>query len=133
MPLVINELRDIRFGTRPVRRDSRVSCPICRRSVRRKARQQTFCSRKCRQRAYWNRKATDKISAFVTRSTGRSTHSHKNSKENNDLQGQKSGASKFANAPLDLLGGGWRWPGAARLDPAKRRAIIAAEIGSGPS
>lgn len=110
-----------------------VYCPTCRRSVSRKSRQQAFCSRKCRQRAYWNRKATDKISAFVTHDTGRSTNPPKSANENKGLQRRKSGSSKFANAPLDLLGGRWRWPSTARLDPIKRRAIIAAEIGSGSS
>jgi hypothetical protein len=116
-----------------IRRDAPVVCPGCHRSVRRKARQQTFCSRKCRQRAYWNKRALERISAFVTHDTGHSTSPLKNSNENNSMQGRKSGSSKFANAPLDLLGGRWRWPGTARLDPAKHRAIIEAEIGSVPS
>jgi hypothetical protein len=111
------------------RRDAPVLCPACHRAVPRKSRQQAFCSRKCRQRAYWNRKAIGKISSYVTHSTGRSTNPQKSANENNHLQGRKSGSSKFANAPLDLLGGSWRWPGTARLNPTKRRAIIAAEIG----
>ena len=114
-------------------RDAPVWCPTCRRSVPRKSRQQVFCSRKCRQRAFWNKKATEKISAFVTLGTGRSTDPLKSANENNGLQGRKSGSSKFDKAPLDLLGGRWRWPGTARLDPVKCRAIIAAEIGSVPS
>ena len=117
-------------ASQSARRDAPVFCPACRRSVRRRARQQAFCSRKCRQRAYWNRKATDKISAFVTRGTGCSTDPPKSLNENNALHGRNWGSSKFANAPLDLLGGRWRWPGTTRLDPVKRRAIISAEIGS---
>ena len=111
------------------RSDTPVCCPACRRSVPRKSRQQAFCSRKCRQRAYWNRKATDKISAFVTHDTGRSTNPPKSASENKGLQGRKSGSSKFDKAPLDLLGGRWRWPNTARLNPIKRKAIIGAEIG----
>jgi hypothetical protein len=98
--------------SQPARRDAPVHCPACHRAVPRKSRQQAFCSRKCRQRAYWNRKAISKISGFVTHGTGRSTELAKNANENNSLQGRKSGSSKFANAPLDLLGGRWRWPGA---------------------
>jgi hypothetical protein len=116
----------------PARRDAQVLCPACHRAVPRKSRQQAFCSRKCRQRAYWNKKAIGKISGYVTHSTGRSTDLAKTANENNSLQGRKTRSSKFASAPLDLLGGRWRWPGAERLDPTKRRAIIAAEIGWAP-
>jgi hypothetical protein len=49
----------------------------------------------------------------------------------NNLQAQKSRPNNSANRPLNLLGGAsWRWRGTPPLSPAKRRAIIEAEIGS---
>jgi hypothetical protein len=112
------------------RRDAPVVCPSCGRTVKRKSRQQTYCSRRCRQRAYWERCATAKIAAFVTHDTGRSTQGPKSESGIKDLQGRKSGPSILAKPPLELLGhGSWHWPGVPRLDPAKRRAIVEAEIG----
>src|SRR4029077_4224570 len=116
------------------RRDTPVCCPTCRREVLRAAREQIYCSIRCRKRAnYAKAVAGGKFSRGRYPYSGVGTNPHKNSNENNSLQGQELSSSKFDKAPLDLLGGRWRWPGAARLDPIKRRAIIAAEIGSGSS
>jgi hypothetical protein len=119
--------------SQPARTDVPVCCPVCRRQVRRAARQQIYCSTRCRKRAnYAKAVAEGKFLGPRYPYSGGGTDPYKKSNGNNHLQGRKSGSSKFANAPLDLLGGRWRWPGAARLDPTKRRAIIAAEIGWGP-
>jgi endogenous inhibitor of DNA gyrase (YacG/DUF329 family) len=54
-------------------RDALVICRACGKRVPRKGRFQAYCSRRCRQRAYWDRKAIAKISATVTHDTGHST------------------------------------------------------------
>jgi hypothetical protein len=119
----------IAFPSQATRCDTPVNCPACGRAVPRKARQQTYCSRRCRQRAYWDRKATARIAASVTRDTGRSTKPSKSANSIKGLPGQKSGSSDFGDAPLDLVGGGsWRWPGTRWLDPTKRRSILEREI-----
>jgi hypothetical protein len=113
------------------RRDAPVCCPICGRAVRRKARQQVYCSTRCRKRAnYAKAVAEGKFNGTRYPGSGDGTKHLKNASDNNDLQKQKSGPSKFANAPLNLLGGSFRrWPGTPRLDLAKRRAIMEREIG----
>jgi hypothetical protein len=127
-----NSTRTLEVARPPVaRRDAPVVCPSCGRAVKRKSRQQTYCSRRCRQRAYWERCATAKIAAFVTHDTGRSTQGLKSGSGIKYLQGRKSGPSILAKSPLDLLGhSSWRWPDTLRLDPAKRRAILEAETGA---
>jgi hypothetical protein len=126
-----NSTRTLEVARPPVaRRDAPVVCPSCGRAVKRKSRQQAYCSRRCRQRAYWERCATAKIAAFVTHDTGRSPQGLKSGSGIKYLQGRKSGPSILAEPPVELLGHcSWRWPGAPRLDPAKRRAIVEAEIG----
>ena len=113
-------------------------CQACGRSVKRKSRQQRFCSDRCRNYAHRNDpsqingcRAIKNASGYPD--SGRVTNPLFLCNKNNGLQARKPGSSKFDSAPLDLLGGRWRWPGTARLDPAKRRAIIEAEIGSVPS
>ena len=51
-------------------RDAPVTCSACGKRVPRKGRLQAYCSRRCRQRAYWDRKAVAKISTIVTHDTG---------------------------------------------------------------
>jgi len=112
------------------RRDAPVTCIACGKRVRRKGRKQKYCSRRCRQRDYWNRRALAKISAVVTHDTGRSTTSQKSSSDVNELEWQKSQGSDFGKAPLNLLGGGSRrWAGTVALNPALREKIRLAEIG----
>jgi len=42
----------------------------------------------------------------------------------------KIGSSLFANAPLNILGGGsWRWPNTPRIDANTREKVIRAEVG----
>ena len=111
-------------------RDAPVTCRACGKRVPRKGRSQAYCSRRCRQRAYWDRKAIAKISAIVTHNAGRSTTPHKSPNKINVLGGRKWRPTDFGKAPLNLLGGGlWRWPVTPRLDPLIRTKIIVAEIG----
>ena len=110
-------------------RDAPVICLGCGKRVRRKGRTQKYCSSRCRQRAYWDRRALATISAAVTHDTGHSMTPQKSSSNVNELGRQKSQRTGFGKAPLNLLGGGsWSWPGAPKLDPVVRQKIISAEI-----
>ena len=40
-------------------RDAAVLCPVCGKRVQRKARQQTYCSRKCRQQAHYDKSVAE--------------------------------------------------------------------------
>ena len=111
-------------------RDAPVTCSACGKRVPRKGRSQAYCSRRCRQRAYWDRKAIAKISTIVTHGTGHSTTPRKSPNKINALGGRKWRPTDFGKAPLNLLGGGlWRWSETPPLDPLIRTKIIAAEIG----
>jgi hypothetical protein len=105
------------------RRDAPVMCPICRRGVQRRMRSQRYCSRRCRDRG---RKRSRK--AFLGANTGAPATPHKSESKNNGLQPSKNGSSLFANAPLNILGGGsWRWP-APHIDNQTWSKIVRAEI-----
>jgi hypothetical protein len=61
------------------------------------------------------------------------TPPHKSTSKINVLQGQKTGSSPYANAPLNILGGGsFRWPGTPRLDARTLKNILRSEIGAAP-
>jgi hypothetical protein len=112
------------------RRDSPVRCVACGKRVGRKRRTQKFCSRRCRQRDYWDRRALAKISAVVTHHSAHSTTPCKSSSKFNALQRPKTRRLGFGKAPLNLLGGGeWRWPGTTQLDAKTRATIVCTEIG----
>jgi endogenous inhibitor of DNA gyrase (YacG/DUF329 family) len=101
------------------RRDTSVTCIVCGKRVRRKGRKQKYCSRRCRQRDFWDRLALAKSSAVVSDDAGRSTTPQKSSSNVNGLGRQKSQRTGFGKAPLNLLGGGsWYWPGRPTLDCA---------------
>jgi hypothetical protein len=130
--LVLSAAANTRVERRVVRRDDPVLCVICERVVRRKARQQIYCSTRCRKKAQYARDVAEgrfNEPRYLGSRSG--TKPIKNASDINNLQCQKSRPTKFANSPLNLLGGGsWRWPGTLRLDPAKHRAILEAEIGA---
>jgi hypothetical protein len=130
--LVLSAAAKTRIKQQVLRRDDPVACPICGRVVRRKARQQTFCSARCRKRAQYARDVAEgRFNEPRYPRSGNGTKPTKNASDINNLQCQKSRPTKFANSPLNLLGGGsWRWPDTLRLDPAKHRAILEAEIGA---
>jgi hypothetical protein len=113
------------------RRDCPVTCRACGKRVARRGRSQIYCSRRCRQRAYWDRCVLVGISAIVTHDAGRSTTPCKSISKIKDLQRTISRPSGLFSTPLNLLGGGqWRWPNAARLDAQTLAKILRAEIGS---
>jgi hypothetical protein len=75
-------------------RDALVICRACGKRVPRKGRFQAYCSRRCRQRAYWDRKAIAKISATVTRTPG-TLRPPKSPNKINALGGQKWRPKRF--------------------------------------
>ena len=107
------------------RRDASVKCGACGRTVRRKSRQQRYCSDRCRDYARRENKARTAIKNPVLDSdTGQPTNPLFLSNKNNSLQGAKSGSS----IPLNVLGG-YRWPNAPRLDASTLANVIRREIG----
>ncbi|MFY9835172.1 MAG: hypothetical protein WAK55_01650, partial [Xanthobacteraceae bacterium] len=106
-----------------------IRCQACDRGVKRKSRQQRFCSDRCRNYAHRNspsqingRTAIKNASGYLD--SGRVTNPLFLSNKNNGLQGQKSGLS----IPLNLLGG-HHWPNAVGVEPDLLRKIIGAEVG----
>ena len=102
-----------------------VNCQACGRKVKRKARQQKFCSDRCRDFARRENKARTAIKNPVLDSdTGQPTNPLFLSNKNNSLQGAKSGSS----IPLNVLGG-YRWPNAPQLDASTLANVVRREIG----
>jgi hypothetical protein len=94
-------------------------------------RPQRFCSTRCqrlasREKAFWSRvegQAGVVIPGAVKSPPKKPLVSISCKARNGDLYPR-------AKAPLDLLGGGRRWPGGTRLDRDLRRRIIEQEIGA---
>jgi hypothetical protein len=64
---------------------------------------------------------------------GRATTPHKSASNFKGLQSRKTGSSTFANAPLNILGGGsFRWPNTPKLDRRTLENIRRSEIGAAP-
>jgi hypothetical protein len=108
-----------------------VNCEACGRRVARKARQQRYCSDRCRDFARRENKAHPAIkNPVLGEGTGQPTNPPKTSNKNNRLQGAKIGSSRFANAPLNILGGGsWRWPDTPHIDHITWGKVVRAEVG----
>src|SRR5215471_10825539 len=96
-------------------------CQACGRSVKRKSRQQRFCSDRCRDYAK-GQKRTRK--AFLGGDTGAPPDPLFLSSKNKTLQAQKSGWS----IPLNVLGG-HHWPNAVCVERDLLCKIIRAEVG----
>lgn len=102
-----------------------VSCHACGRKVKRKSRQQRYCSDRCRVYAQRENKARTAINnAVVGQDSGSVMNPPKSASKINGLQGAKTGST----IPLNLLGG-CRWPNAVSVDPAVVRTIIRREVG----
>jgi len=102
-----------------------VSCEACGRKVKRKSRQQKFCSDRCRDFARRENNArTASKNPVLGQDTGKPTNPHKLSHKNNEVHGAKSGSS----IPLNVLGG-YRWPNAPQLDARTLANVIRREIG----
>jgi hypothetical protein len=106
-------------------------CQACGRSVKRQARQQRYCSDRCRQFACRENAATQ-LEAHTARKIASGHHpsgvvtkpmflSSKNK--------EKAGAESGSSIPLNVLGG-YRWPNAAGVDRGLLRKIVRAEIGA---
>lgn len=107
-----------------------VNCQACGRKVKRKSRQQRFCSDRCRDFARRERDASQKDARTTIKNSvgyqgsGQPTNPLFLSNNVNGLRGQKSGAS----IPLNVLGG-YRWPNVVSADRGLLRQIVRAEIG----
>jgi hypothetical protein len=104
-------------------------CQACGRGVKRKSRQQKFCSDRCRNYAHRNapsqingRTAIKNASGYLD--SGAVTNPHFLSSKNNELLGPKSGSS----IPLNVLGG-YRWLNAVNVDRGLLRKIVRVEVG----
>jgi hypothetical protein len=115
-----------------VRRDAQVKCAACGELTERRMRGQRYCSKRCRQRASREKlavRALKKLPRYPY--SGDATTPHKSARNINKLQGQKTGSSPYANAPLNLVGGGsFRWPGHMPLDARTLENILRSEIGA---
>jgi len=105
-------------------------CQACGRGVKRKSRQQRFCSDRCRVYAH-RENAAGQINARTAiknasgcQDSGAVTNPHFLSSKNNELRGQKSRSS----IPLNVLGG-HHWPNAVGVERDLLRQIVRAEIG----
>jgi endogenous inhibitor of DNA gyrase (YacG/DUF329 family) len=105
-------------------------CQACGRGVKRKSRQQKFCSDRCRDFARRERDAsqinarTANKNSVGYQGSGQPTNPLFLSNKVNGLQGQKSRSS----IPLNVLGG-HRWPNVIGADRGLLRKIVRAEIG----
>jgi len=104
------------------RKDAPVTCAACGRRVARKARQQRYCSDRCRDYEKGQRRVRK---SFLSTDTRASPNPLFLLNRNNGLQARKSESS----IPLNVLGG-YRWPGAIRVDSKTGRKIVRAEVGS---
>ena len=90
-----------------IRRDAKVKCAACGRSVARKMRGQRYCSKRCRQWA-----SREKLAACASKIVARYPYSgdattpHQSASNFNELQRRKSGSSIYFDTPLHILGGG---------------------------
>jgi hypothetical protein len=85
-------------------RNEMVVCLGCERRVRRKSRQQVYCSSKCRKRGAYAKNGRAAIySADLGHDTGLGTEPHKNGNEFNALQWSKSGSSTGIVGPRRVI------------------------------
>ena len=114
-------------------RTSPVICAVCGKRTERRMRGQRYCSKRCRQRASREKLAAGELKASVRYPySGDATTPLKSSNEINSLPRQKKqGSSLYANAPLNILGGGsWSWLGSPKLDARTLENIRRSEIGA---
>jgi hypothetical protein len=90
-----------RNSYRSARRDAPVNCPSCGREVQRRARQQRFCSRRCRQKANYGEKVAR--GDFSTRTIARPTNPPKKDNKFKALQWAKSLSSYDIFGPEEVL------------------------------
>jgi hypothetical protein len=115
-------------------RNNPVICAACRRRFARKSRQQKFCSDRCRDFARREELTARSLKTSARYPySGQPTNPPKKESIINGLQRRKMGSSLFANAPLNVLGGGsFRWPETPRLEARTLENILSSEIGAAP-
>ena len=104
------------------RKDAPVVCAACGRRVGRKARQQRYCSDRCRDYEKGQRRVRK---SFLSTDTRASPNPPFLANKNKELRAAKSGSS----IPLNLLGG-YRWPNAPKIDRHTWANVIRREIGA---
>jgi hypothetical protein len=116
-------------------RNSPVICAVCGKRTERRMRGQRYCSKRCRQRASREKLAAGELKASLRYPySGDATTPLKSSNEINSLPRQKTGSSLYANAPLNILGGGsYQWLDTPRLDARTVENVRRSEIGAAPS
>ena len=104
---------------------ARANCCWCGRPFRLQRLAQRFCSPTCRKIGHRHKATTGALrSVTLSADTAVGCFPPKNTNDINILQGRHA-----QSTPVHLAGAGHRWPNAAPLDPALRRAILRAEIG----
>jgi hypothetical protein len=113
----------IKHGFTNARRDAPVVCAACGKTAKRKMRGQRYCSARCRENGRGRIRQDTRAPATPLKSLN----------EISSLQRRKMRSSLFANAPLNVLGGGsFRWPETPRLDARTLENILSSEIGAAP-
>jgi hypothetical protein len=92
-----------------------VRCPVCDKRVQRQARQQTYCSRKCRQRAHYDKSVAEgRFDPLLGKDTRLPTNPPQKSCNFSELQATKTGSSRRIYGPARVIerelfaGGDWR-------------------------
>jgi hypothetical protein len=98
-----------------------VTCQACGRKVKRKSRQQRYCSDRCREYA----KAQGRVrKTFLGTDTGVTPDPLFLTNKNNGLHEPKTASS----IPINVVGG-YRWPNAPTLGRELLRKVVRAEVG----
>jgi hypothetical protein len=85
-------------------RDAPVRCPVCDKRVQRQARQQTYCSRKCRQRAHYDKSVAEgRFDPLLGKDTGLPTNPPQKSRNFSELQATKTGSSLRICGPARVI------------------------------
>jgi hypothetical protein len=90
---------------------------------KRNGRKRQFCSNACRQAHFRNAKTEARY-----QTPGALRNAENTPTNSMAYKGKKRGRA----FPVDLVGGGYRWPGAESLDPELRRRICDVELGGAP-
>src|SRR5580704_4425883 len=102
----------IKHGFTNARRDAPVVCAACGKTAKRRMRGQRYCSARCRENGRERIRKT-----HLGQDTRAPATPLKSLNEISSLQRRKMRSSPFANAPLNVLGGGsFRWPETPRLE-----------------
>jgi hypothetical protein len=106
----------------------RIKCAACGKVAEQRARQQRYCSGRCKESA---RNRSRKV--LVGGRYQSALAPAKSANKNNNLQARKSGSSIYFNVPLNILGGGsFRWPDTPPLEHRTLENIRRLEVGAAP-